>query len=52
MYQESHVDLKTQEAKSKDDKILEKEKIIKEKADTIASLHSEIASVQVREFYI
>uniref|UniRef100_A0A166J864 Uncharacterized protein n=1 Tax=Daucus carota subsp. sativus TaxID=79200 RepID=A0A166J864_DAUCS len=43
---ESHVDLKTQEAKSKDDKILEKEKIIKEKADTIASLHSEIASVQ------
>jgi hypothetical protein len=47
VFQELHIDEKTQELKGKDDLIAEKEETIKAKTDSIASLQSEIASLQV-----
>lgn len=49
-FEESHIDEKTQELKGKDDIVVEKEMIIKEKSDSIASLRGEMASLQARHF--
>lgn len=46
-YEESLLDEKTKALKGKDGTIAEKEKLIQEKSDSITSLHSEIASLQV-----
>jgi hypothetical protein len=43
---ESHVNEKIQELKAKDEKIVDNERIIKEKSDSIASLRKEIASLE------
>ncbi|KAF3454893.1 hypothetical protein FNV43_RR05341 [Rhamnella rubrinervis] len=43
---ESQVNEKTQELKRNDDKITQEEKIIRDKSDSISSLHSEVTSFQ------
>ena len=45
---ESHVDEKSKELKAREAIIVEQEKIVQDKSDSIASLQSEIASLQVR----
>ncbi|KAK7845332.1 hypothetical protein CFP56_009679 [Quercus suber] len=46
---ESHVDEKSKELKSKEEIIAAKEKVIQEKLDSIASLQSEVPSLQKKE---
>ncbi|XVF35764.1 hypothetical protein REPUB_Repub18cG0174200 [Reevesia pubescens] len=43
---ESNIEEKTRELKTKDDIIKQKEKIIQDKSDSIASLHTELSSLQ------
>lgn len=47
LYKESQIEVKTRELKEKDHAVAAKEKIIKEKSDSIVSLESEIASLHV-----
>lgn len=44
---ESNIDEKTRELKSKDDIIVQKDKTIQDKSDSIASLQNEISSLLV-----
>lgn len=47
--EEYHIEEKTREIKDKDAVIAAKDKIINEKSDSIVSLESEIASLQVSD---
>lgn len=47
MYEESQIELKTRELKEKDHAVAAKEKIIKEKSDSVVSLEREVASLHV-----
>ena len=50
-YEESHIDEKTKELNGKDVMIAQKETIIQEKVDSIASLQSEISSLKVCDVF-
>lgn len=45
--EESHIDEKTQELKSKDEVVAQKDKAIRDKSDRIASLQKELSALQV-----
>lgn len=45
--EETQIDEKTREVKSKDELVAEKEKLLKQKEDKIASLQTEVSSLQV-----
>lgn len=49
VYEESQIEEKIRELKEKDHAVAVKEKIIKEKSDTVLSLKSEIASLHVSD---
>lgn len=47
LYEENHIEEKTREIREKDHAIAAKERIIKEKLERVASLESDVASLQV-----
>lgn len=48
LFEESHISEKSQELKKKDELVAAKEKIIQDRLNSIDSLQTEIASLQVR----